>query len=229
MTKTPTIYIGPYDDGQPILKTALLGFDVTNSADDNDIRRRSFNSRWDHVENILMIGVATSSWVSYDGQRRSRVQSPSSGYYFSFSYSERGWRATPAIIPTGLSYVPIWEDRFYDSATKTFSDDSVWQHTGWSGGIYSGSRLAHSGPSSSFPTGCLLAFSWHRSERDTWRLNLAGLNDELVRNVNVNQDAAFDGYPPYPAYPAYPTRPDEPPAHENELSYIVYNDNLGPV
>jgi hypothetical protein len=99
---TPRLLIGPYGNGLVGLKAAFSGFDVTNTADDGDFDKRSFNS----ASSSPLVKVAQVGVASVTGQFITTV-------------------------PHSLGYAPYFEARDYssDGTTATVFDDRWLQLT----------------------------------------------------------------------------------------------------
>lgn len=215
MALIPRTLLGPYGNGIYGIKTSLEGYDVTVLDDDNDITRRSFNSEWTDVCNIKMIGAAASEWTQYQNQASGQFQ-PNTPYYYVASYS--GWQqVTPVPIPTGLSYIPIWEERVLVNGQYIY-DDYIYPSTGIQYQAYSGARSYHSGPNTS-PANTLWAIPYN---------GVPGYSPVQNQNQTVYEIDVGSGNPqapPYPPYPAYPPKPTNRPV----VIYVVYTNKLGDV
>lgn len=210
MALIPRILGGNYGDGTFGIKTSLPGYDVSVLADDNDVTKRSFNSQWTNLAKIKIIGVAVAEWVQY--QEQGGYTDPPNGTRL---FSNSGWRvASPIIVPTGLSYIPVWEERLFDPGVGYFYDDHVVVTTPNSGqASQSGGRSYHSGPAIS-PANSLF-ISPH----------IANENYAPVINSNYyfwNPIGDFPGYPAYPEYPAKPTK-------SLASAYVIYSNKMGDV
>lgn len=208
MALIPRLLIGNYGDNIKFgLKTSLPGFDVTVSADDNDSQKRSFNSDWTNLGKLKIIGIATSEWSQYQSQ--GGIVEPPNGTRL---YSISGWQqSTPVAVPTGLSDIPIWEERVLNSSGEVY-DDYLYASSGSnSQGTYSGARSYHSGPATT-PANTIFMTPY------------AGVpNVAPVYNENYfywNPVTPFPGYPGYPAYPAMPT-------YKPSLAYVIYANPMG--
>lgn len=206
MALIPRLLAGNYGNGVFGLKASLQGYDVTALADDNDVTKRSFNSEWPGLCKLKILGAAASEWTAY------QLQSASGPPYYSISQS--GWRQeTPVIVPTGLSYVPIWEERVYDGGY--FYDDYI--YTGGSNvnaqSAFSGARSYHSGPTTS-PANSIFFTPYS-----------AVPNVAPVFNQNAMPYDPVKPFPGYPGFPAYPPKPTYRPA----LLYVIYSTKLGDV
>lgn len=203
----PRLLLGNYGEGTFGIKTSTPGHDVTVLADDNNVLKRSFNSEWTNLCKIKLIGVATTPWFQYQAQVYG--YDPYAGR--TTMSAQSGWRTnTTTQVPTGLSYIPIWEDRCYETSTKTFYDDDLRAFD--NGSSYSGARSYFSGPT--MTPANTLTFT-------PWRSNLRSLD---VYNENSRYPGPVNDQW-FPAYPAYPPMPTHAPA----IVYVVYANKIGDV
>lgn len=214
MALVPRIRLGNYGNGVFGLKTSLPGYDVTVLADDNDVTKRSFNSEWPGLAKLKILGVAESSWTQYQAQGRNQYSSGSTTY--SYNFSQSGWeQATPILVPTGLSFIPIWEERIFDKDNKLFYDDYVYTTSNANQiGSASGGRSYHSGPADPANNIFLLPYRNSLSATQVYNQN----NSAIWRTF-------ADPPQPYPSYPAYPAQPTNKPA----MAYLIYGNKIGDV
>lgn len=205
MARNPRFYAGPYGDGTIGLKTSLPGFNVKVLADDNDVTKRSFNSQWPSLCKIKLIGSAMGDWSQYQSQ--GGIFSPPNGTRY---YSQSGWMfSDPVQVPTGLTYVPVWEERQYKPATKEIFDDNlVISSSSSTISSYSGARSYFSGPSTT-PANTIFFTPWTGDPASA-----------PVANENSFFSSTFVGYPAYPAYPAKPS-------YRPYCLYVVYSNKMG--
>lgn len=205
MTDIPCFLAGDYGNGTFGVKTSIGLNDVTVLADDNDPDKRSFNSQWTNLCKIKLIGSVSTPWEAF----QQRTMTFNNGYY---ANSTSGWRQTQiAEVPTGLSYIPIWEDRIYDPANKIFYDDYLYgsNPSGYPGSSNSGGRSYFAGLTTS-PANTLFLTPWANT----------------AAGVPVSTTASYtDGStsPPYPAYPTPPAKPSVEPA----AVCVIYANKLG--
>lgn len=231
MARVPSIRLGNYGNGTIGLKCSISPHDVTVLADDNNTERRSFNSEWTNLCKVKLIGTATPIWVPYQERFQSR-DGGVGGLYNWRSWSISGWRAVPAEVPTGLSYMPIWEERLYDFVARRIYDDFVYPGTSGATGSASGARSYFSGPGKApantiffepFLNAPIIASPSAQFET---LVNSSMIGEFVVRNpgsnVNVAEPAEYPPYPPYPAYPAEPVQ-------TLRSIYVVYSNKLGDI
>ena len=217
MALIPRVLGGNYGDGTFGIKTSLPGYDVSVLADDNDVTKRSFNSQWTNLAKIRVIGIAAGEWV--DQQYQSYNQYTIGSTIYGERWSVSGWSIiNPVIIPTGLTYIPIWEERLYDVDTGYFYDDNVNVVTNTPNqtqNSQSGGRSYHSGPSTT-PANSIFV-SPHQS------------NQNYAPVENINKSAPYPAFggspPPYPAYPSSPPKPTK----IISSAYVIYSNKMGDV
>lgn len=218
MARRPRILLGNFGNGTFGMKTSTSEFDVTVLADDNDPVKRSFNSQWPNIAKLKMIGVARSEWTQYQYQTPVYNQWSEGSTTWAQSASISAWQqVSPVAVPTGLTGIPIWEERIFDPATGAIYDDFLYSYAGPSGypSSYSGARSFHSGPATS-PANTLFFTPY-----------LQNPNAAMVANVAVSaRFPAFSGpYIPPPPYPAFPPKPSAIIASV----YVVYANPMGVV
>lgn len=208
----PRILAGNYGNSVVGLKASLQGHDVTVLADDNDVTKRSFNSEWPGLGKLKIVGVAASEWTQYEVQ--SIGQYYAGGILYFYTYSARGWRQeTPVPLPTGLNYIPVWEERVYDSG-YIYDDFLFITSNANAESTASGARSYHSGPSTA-PANTIFLTPY---------VSVPGV--EAVSNQNTSAIVQIgQPLPPYPAYPVYPPKPTYRPA----LAFVIYSTRLGDV
>lgn len=208
MAKLARVRIGPYGYGGITgVKTSLYPNDVNDTAFDDSSEHRSFNSNWTNLSKLKIIGSAQGTWTPF---QRQRLVTTTNGFgdFFNNYWSDNGWQMVAIGVPTGLTYIPIWEERIYDPTTKTFYDDNLVQLSG----AFSGARSYFSGPGLS-PN--ILWFA-------PWEPYFP------TENVVVNSASTqvMNGTGSYPPYPAPPAKPADYPLR---CAYMVYADRLGDV
>lgn len=217
MRGLPSFRIGNYGDGTIGFKTATPGNDVLIRADDDDVTKRSFNSEWTNILKIKSIGIVQA----VAQQWQSSTVANSVFYWYS------GWKWVLPQVPTGLTYIPIWEERGYDSATKTFYDDDSGVANSH---VYTGARswfvpadttvdmsrrMAFNSPAGAdfYPSNTLV---FDPNFRRSANPGLAGLS--YNGNVYAGQPGQYIGYPPFPATPAPSAK----------AAYVLYSNSIDP-
>ncbi|MGL5166627.1 MAG: hypothetical protein ACRC9K_12140 [Afipia sp.] len=209
------ILIGNYGDNITHgVKSSLPGFDVRVTAGDNDVTKRSFNSQWPNLCKLKIIGAASSEWTQY--QLETYDQQNIGGILYFWAVRQSGWQqVTPVQVPTGLSYIPIWEERVFDTVGGYFYDDYVnITSSANAQNSYSGARSYHSGPATA-PANTLFFTPY------------LGVPTS-VGVYNENRSAPWrigDPQQPFPAYPAYPAKP----AYRPTSAYVIYFNRMGDV
>lgn len=188
-------YLGNYGDpaGTIGLKTSIPGFDARDLSGDNDSNKRSFNSNWTNLVKVRLIGVAQGT--SHQVQTH-RPQGAGQEEWTS------GWDWTPAAVATGLTYIPMWEERVYDQGNKIFYDDKLFDFGGVNVNNLSGARSYFSGP------GLSPNIIWF----EPW---MGSPVQSPPVNRNVGAGKGFPAYPPQPVSPI--------------CVYIIYSNKLGDV
>ena len=145
MTLRPRFLAGNYGNGIQGLKTSLPGYDVTVLADDNNVERRSFNSEWPQLARLKIAGFAAGVWTQQQWRDQASFNPVTGQYQFSRSWSAWAMR-TPIQVATGLTYMPVWEERLYEPALSKVYDDYVYPNVTSTTASYSGARSYFSGP-----------------------------------------------------------------------------------
>ena len=225
------ILAGNYGDGTIGLKTSLPGFDVSVRSDDQNTERRSFNSEWVDVCRVAFVGFATVPAV----QRRTRVGVPGGATSLS------QWVVNQEIIvPTGLSYMPVWEERIYDIGSKRFYDDKIaasffYTQLGTpSSPTFVPNEITYSGARGFFyglggtRSNAFKFRPYQISPSSDGELSNSEISDanpyviSQTSNVNTSTNSSI---PPFPPYPAYPPDPNPLPG----TMYVVYFNKLGDI
>lgn len=190
-------YLGNYGNGTIGLKTSIPGWDVRDLSQDDNSNARSFNSNWSNLVKIKTIGVAQGTTTPVQTQRPG-VGSPAA--------RTSGWGWVPAAVATGLNYIPMWEERVYDQASRIFYDDKLFDFGNSTVNNFSGSRSYFSGPG--LPPNIVWFEPWMGS---------------LVQTPAVTTAFGPDPntYPPFPPFPPQPVSP--------VCAYIIYANKLGDV
>jgi len=183
-------YLGNYGDpaGTIGLKTSLPGFDARDLSGDNDSNKRSFNSNWSNLVKLKILGVAQGTSAPVQTHR---PQGAGQEQWTS------GWSWVPAAVPTGLTFIPMWEERVYNQASKIFNDDLLFTYSGSIVTNLSGARSYFSGP------GLSPNIVWF----EPWM-------GSPVEAPPVN--TSFTGFPAFPSQPVSPT-----------CAYAIYSNKLG--
>ena len=216
MTRVAPLRFGDYGNGTIGVKTSLLPHDVLILADDSDITKRSFNSEWTNLCKIKMIGSIQTEWTTFQRQGF-ETEWIGDKNYGRFT-AQSGWQqVTPAGVPHGLTFIPIWEERVYDPVNGLIWDDSLYYYSNFSIlGSFSGARSYHSGPST-LPANTLWFMPFEY---------VAGYGEVYNQNVGPWKWVADPGPPPaMPGYPGYPVKPTYKPTSV----YLVYSNSMGTV
>lgn len=239
MVRVPSIRLGNYGNGTIGLKCSISPYDVTDLADDNNTERRSFNSEWTNLGKVKLIGTAVPTWVPF----QERIQNRSGGFDNLWTWrsnSTSGWRAYPVQVPTGLTQMPIWEERIYDAAAKRIYDDFVYPGTSGASSSFSGARSYFAGPGK-IPTNTIFFEPFISTPffDDEGPSAIVDENGNLfARTVDADGNAVVQvtstnvnfmepaEYPPYPPYPAFPAQPATPTVRS---IYVIYSNPLGDI
>lgn len=215
MTDIPRVLFGDDGEGTFVVKCSTPGNDVRNLADDFDGQKRSFNSQWPNIAKIKLLGTASCGWTITYSQTLNMFAVGST------TYAQRG-SVTSLVpvriaVPTGLTYIPAWEERIYSSVNRYIYDDYCYASVAPVSGIQSalsGGRSYHSGPSTT-PASTIFLEPFTNT-----------YNNGQVQNIAWSAAyPAFGGSaPPWPPYPSVPI-PGDPPASV----YVVYSNKMGDV
>lgn len=214
MSLIPRVKGGNYGNGTFGIKASTPGYDVTILADDNDPIKRSFNSQWPSLAKLKVVGVGLAVWTQKQYQTINQYSIGSTVYAERWSVSS--WvMETPIQIPTGMSAIPIWEERLFDIDSSTFYDDHVFVAGSPPNQSSSGGRSYHSGPTD-IPANTIFLTPYIA-------------NEKYAEVANINKSAPYPAFggsaPPYPSYPAYPAKPSTKIA----CAYSIYSNALGVV
>lgn len=216
MAVIPRSLFGRFGGGSSVIgvKTSLIGYDVTVLADDNDTTKRSFNSEWLNMCKLKSIGFAQTQWTTFSLVGIDFIFV--SGIQYFQKVNRFGWeQVTPTYVATGLTAIPIWEERTYSLANKIFDDDKLVPYSNSnSTGSSSGGRSFHVGPSQS-PANSL---GFRPFDGDA--------NAVQIYNQNVSvYYRSSDPIPPDPPTPALPTLPTYKPTSV----FVIYSNTMGVV
>jgi len=214
MPRRASILGGPYGDGTYGLKCSRPGYDVLDLAGDNDIVKRSYNSQWTDIAKIKIRGVGLADWRAYQehGFQGTKV----------WEWARSGWRRDQSwiVVPTGLTYIPVWEARLFNPVMGVFLDDhcnlSFYADYGYTS--TSGGRARLAGPGSSMAPNNI-AFSPWEDYTTVKRPNATGY-DGVTHNVSSYiENTPIGTYPPFPAKPA----------DDLGMAYVVYRNKMGDI
>ena len=213
MPRRASILGGPYGDGTYGLKCSRPGYDVLDLAGDNDIVKRSYNSQWTGLAKIKILGAGLADWRQWQEHGDQSISR--------WAWARSGWRRDQSWIsvPTGLTYMPIWESRPFNPTTNTFLDDyaNVSFYSDYGFTTTSGGRVRFPSPLSGSTTNTLLFSPWE----DYTNRPVSGVSSTYAgigHNVyNENTNGFIGVYPEYPAMPS----------DDLGVAYVIYRNKLG--